>query len=67
MQPPISVHEELVAIRLHIDECDERNARFRRLTGAMAIKPRLLHLVTSNPVTNCDRMGVLILFLYPDS
>jgi ectoine hydroxylase-related dioxygenase (phytanoyl-CoA dioxygenase family) len=34
VQPPTSVLEELVAIRVHLDDCDERNGALRVVPGS---------------------------------
>jgi hypothetical protein len=34
VQPPISVLENLVAVRLHLDDCDERNGALRVVPGS---------------------------------
>jgi energy-coupling factor transporter ATP-binding protein EcfA2 len=34
VQPPISVLESLVAVRLHLDDCDERNGALRVVPGS---------------------------------
>jgi len=34
VQPPMSVLEELVAIRVHLDDCDERNGALRVVPGS---------------------------------
>jgi hypothetical protein len=31
MQPPVSVLERMLAIRIHLDNCDTQNARLRIL------------------------------------
>jgi ectoine hydroxylase-related dioxygenase (phytanoyl-CoA dioxygenase family) len=34
VQPPITVLEQLVAIRLHLDDCDEQNGALRGVPGS---------------------------------
>lgn len=67
VQPPISVLADLVAVRLHLDDCDERNGALRvvpgshrlgRLSPAQALKAREVHGERVVPVA---RGGVMVM------
>ena len=67
VQPPISVLEDMVAIRLHFDDCDERNGALRvvpgshrlgRLNSAQALNARE---VRGERVVQVPRGGVMVM------
>ena len=67
VQPPISVLEQIAAIRVHLDDCDERNGALRvvpgshrlgRVTTAAAVQERE---VRGERVVSVPRGGVMVM------
>jgi ectoine hydroxylase-related dioxygenase (phytanoyl-CoA dioxygenase family) len=76
VQPPMSVLEELVAIRVHLDDCDERNGALRvvpgshrlgRLSSAQALQSREVRGDRNVPVAMGGVMVMRPLLLHASS
>lgn len=75
-QPPVTVLEELVAIRLHLDDCDERNGALRVVPGSHrfgclcpdeAVRKRHYHGELTVPVARGGAMVMKPLLLHAAS
>jgi ectoine hydroxylase-related dioxygenase (phytanoyl-CoA dioxygenase family) len=53
VQPPITVLQELLAVRVHLDDCDERNGALRVVPGSH----RLGRLTASDAIRARDALG----------
>lgn len=76
VQPPISVLEDLVAVRVHFDDCDERNGALRvvpgshrldRLSSAQALNARAVRGERIVPVPGGGVMVMRPLLLHASS
>jgi Phytanoyl-CoA dioxygenase (PhyH) len=76
VQPPISVLQNILAVRLHLDDCDERNGALRvvpgshrlgRLTPADVLRERDARGETSVPVPRGGAMLMRPLLLHASS
>jgi ectoine hydroxylase-related dioxygenase (phytanoyl-CoA dioxygenase family) len=76
VQPPISVLEDLVAVRVHLDACDERNGALRvvpgshrlgRLSSAQALNARAVRGERVVPVPRGSVMVMRPLLLHASS
>lgn len=67
VQPPASVLETMLALRLHLDDCDERNAPLRVLSGSHRLGKMDAEAIarqrenTSETVCVCPRGGVMLM------
>jgi ectoine hydroxylase-related dioxygenase (phytanoyl-CoA dioxygenase family) len=67
VQPPASVLERMVSVRLHLDDCPEENGALRVIAGSHAsgkLDERLIHdIVKRNVAVTCamQRGGVLMM------
>jgi ectoine hydroxylase-related dioxygenase (phytanoyl-CoA dioxygenase family) len=76
VQPPVAVLQEVLAVRVHLDTCDERNGALRvvpgshllgRLTPIQAIQARDAMGEVTVPVPRCGAMLLRPLLLHASS